>query len=185
MMVKRSTKTKRMTKKIWWSLVLGGSASIVFGLFAMFWPDKTLSVLTWVFGIFVIAMGALWAYQGLTHMKTDRLWWLSALFGALAVSVGIYSIASPTIVITLFTVLLTIYIFAQSLLDLVIASYSERSDKWIWVMIGALGIVLGLVIIFNPLSASMAFVWVLGLYALIHGMAAIASAMMAKDQFKK
>ena len=179
--VRRSTKTKRITKKIWWSMVLGGIASIIFGLIAMFWPGMTLSVLIWMFGIFVIAMGVVWAFQGFTHINKDPLWWLAGLFGVLAIAVGIYLIGNSTIAIKLFAVLLTIYIFAQSLLDLIAASYSERNDKWIWIMIGILGVILGLVIIFNPTSASLAFVWVLGLYALIHGMAAIACAMMSKE----
>ena len=186
-LAKRPVETKRLkqiTKRIWWATILSGITSIIFGLIAVCWPGLTLGAIIVIFGIFIIAIGVFWLSAALTQIKSHPLWWLMAVFGALVFGVGIYLLMNPETAARLIAVLLMIYIFAQSLLDLVTASYSQQSSKWLLIATGILGIILGFVVMFNPILATVALIWVLGLYALIRGAIATVYALMIRKKLK-
>ncbi|MFV0485512.1 MAG: HdeD family acid-resistance protein [Candidatus Saccharimonadales bacterium] len=177
---------KKLTKKIWNSIIIGGVVSIVFGLLAMIWTGITLDALVVVFGIFMVVMGIVWLMESLTSIKSDPLWWLGLLFAILAGAGGVYLLCNPTMLIGIFIVLLAIYVFVQSLIDLIIASYTENtSDKLMWIILGLLGIAFGIIVVVHPAEASFAFIWVLGLYALIRGTLSILFAIRARKYLKK
>lgn len=176
-------KLKELTKKLWWLLVSSAVVSIIFGLIAIFSPEWTLAALVVTVGFFALLISVFWLIEGLTHIKTDPLWWLGMLFGALGVGLSIFLLGSPEMTITVFMILFAVYIFAQALLDFVIASYtSSGGEKAVWILTGALGVIFGIVLVLNPLDMSLAMVWVLGVYALIHGLITGAYAIIARSR---
>ena len=49
--------TVSVTKENWWALVLGGVATIIFGVAAVFWPGITLLVLLYLFSAYALVSG--------------------------------------------------------------------------------------------------------------------------------
>ena len=93
---------------------------------------------------------------------------------------------NPLVTAALFVILLATIILLRAIFDLVVASYMEKQEgRWIWVLTGILGIIAAGVIVFYPVGASVAFVWVLGLYALIHGVSTVAFAVQIRQDIKK
>ena len=179
-------KIKKVAKSVWWLFVLSGILSILFGLFAIFWPGLTVSILVLIFGIFITVAGISWLVMSFASMKTDKTWWLSMLFSVLCIVAGIYLFANPATTITIFVILVAVAVFARALVDLINASYSDdASSKWLWIMLGVLGIIFGVVILVYPAGATMAFVWVVGLYAVIRGIADVIYAFQIKSDVKK
>lgn len=177
---------KKLTKRIWGSIIVGGIISIIFGLLAIIWTDITLDALVIVFGVFMFVMGVVWLIESLTSIKSDPLWWLGLLFAILAGAGGIYLLCNPAMLVGIFVVLLAVYIFVQSLIDLIVASYTEdTSDKLMWIILGLLGIAFGIIVVVHPAEASLALIWVLGLYALVRGVLAILFAIRARKYIGK
>lgn len=162
---------KKITKKMWSSIIAGGIFSIIFGLLAMFWPGLTIATIVLMFGIFLIITSIVWMFEALSSIKSDPLWWLGLLFAILGAGAGAYLLCNPETLIQIFVVLFAVYIFIQSLIDLIVASYTERtSDKTMWILLGILGIAFGIVIVIHPIATSLTFVWALGVYALTRGL---------------
>lgn len=175
-----------ITKETWSLVLVTGIVSTLFGLVALFWPKLTLATLVYMYAIFVVLIGAFSLFQSLASIKKDPLWWLMTLFAVFNIIIGVFLLRNPLVTATIFVVLLAIFIFVQSIMDLVIASYAGKGDnRWIWVMTGVFGIIMGFVMLFYPLAASVAFVWVLGVYTLVHGVVAIAFAVQTKSLVKK
>lgn len=175
-----------ITKEVWWLVLITGIVSTLFGLVALFWPKLTLATLVYMYAMFVVVIGAFSLFEALASIKKDPLWWLMTLFAVFNIIIGVFLLRNPLVAATIFVVLLAIFIFVQSIIDLVIASYAGKGDnRWIWVMTGVFGIVMGFVMLFYPLAASVAFVWVLGVYTLVHGIVAIAFAVQTKGELKK
>ena len=85
-----------------------------------------------------------------------------------------------------FVMLLAAAIGVRAIFDLIVASYADRNEhKWLWVASGVLGLIAAVVILVYPVSASVTFVWVLGLYTLIHGVIALAYAAQIRGDVKK
>ena len=62
-------KSKKLTKEIWWIILLTGIAGIVFGLIALFWPQLTLVTLVYLVAIFTIVGGAVALFEALISIK--------------------------------------------------------------------------------------------------------------------
>lgn len=161
---------RKITGQLWGAIVAGGLISILFGLATMLWPHTVLSIFIYIFSAFVIIVSVVVLGRAVSEINDDRLWWLSMLFAICGISVGIYITMNPEIAQGLIAVLLAIYIFTQSLMDLIVASYTDDpQSKTPMLATGVIGVVFGFMVLFNPMLATDAMVWVIGLYILIHG----------------
>ena len=179
-------KSKKLTKEIWWIILLTGIAGIIFGILALFWPKLTLVTLVYMVAIMTIVGGAVGLFEALANIKKDRLWWLALIFALANIGVGVFLVRNPLITAAIFVILLAVVIFLRAIFDLVVASYMEKEEgRWLWIVTGLLGIIASLTIMFYPVSSSLAFTWVLGLYALIHGITTVAFAAQIRKDIKK
>jgi len=176
---------KRVGRRMYGSILLGSIASIFFGIIAFCSPEMTLSALVFIASIFIMATGVIWILQGLFSIARDRLWWLAVLLGALVTSTGSYLFQNPEVAFRLFAILLAIFIFVQAIWDLIAASYSGRRGRLAWMVLGILGVIVGFIILHNPVDATVFFVWVIGIYAIVHGIAGIIFALRARSNLKK
>lgn len=178
--------SKKLTKEIWWLLLFTGIAGIVFGLVMLFWPKITVITLVYLVAIFMVVGGVAHLLGALANIKKDRLWWLAILLGLVNLGAGVYLLRNPLVLAAVLVIFLAITILAQSIFDLVIASYTKKEEgRWLWVVNGLIGFVSAIAILFYPVAASLAFVWVLGLYAVIHGVSAVAFAFQVRGEIKK
>jgi uncharacterized membrane protein HdeD (DUF308 family) len=178
-------KSKKITKEVWWTLMLTGVVSAVFGLITLFWPKLTFVTFVYMYAIFAIIAGAIGLFEAVSNIKKDRLWWLALLFALLNLGIGVFLLRNPAVTAVLVVLFVAIFMFVQSIIDLVVASYIDKGqDRWLWIVSGILGLIAGVVVLVYPLAATVAFVWVLGLYALIHGVSAVAYALRVRGDKK-
>ena len=179
-------KTKKLTKQIWWVILLTGVAGILFGALTLFLPGITLVTLIYMLAIFVVISGAIGLFEAISNIKKDRLWWLTLVFALVGISVGVYLARNPMTTASIFVILVSLLILVRSIFDLVVASYMDKKDgRWLWIIPGILGIIAAGAIVLYPVAASLAFIWVLGLYALIHGVMTVGFAVQIRKDVKK
>lgn len=166
-----SSSIAKFAKGIWWGITASGLVSIVFGVAAMVAPRTVLSIFIYAFSVFILVTSAIVLGQSINSIRSDRLWWLSMLFAICGISIGLYILINPTVAQAFIAVLLAVYIFSQSLLDLIAASYSDDSKARTPVIaVGIIGVIMGFVVLFQPKLATEAMVWTIGLYILVHGL---------------
>ena len=179
-------KSKKLTKEIWWMILLTGIAGTILGLIALFWPAMTLVTLVYIVAVVVVVGGAVMLFEAISRINKDRLWWLALVLALLNIGVGVYLLRNPLIAAAVFVVILAIVILGRSIFDLVVASYmDEKEGRWLWVLTGVLGIIAAVAIVFYPVQSSLAFTWVLGMYALIHGVTTVGFAVQIHKYIKK
>ena len=179
-------KSKKLTKEIWWMILLTGIAGTIFGLIALFWPAMTLVTLVYIVAVVAVIGGAVVLFEAISRINKDRLWWLALVLALLNIGVGVYLLRNPLVAAAVFVVILAIVILGRSIFDLVVASYmDEKEGRWLWVLTGVLGIIAAVAIVFYPVHSSLAFTWVLGVYALIHGVTTVGFAVQIHKYIKK
>lgn len=179
-------KSKKLTKQIWWMILLTGIAGTIFGLIALFWPAMTLVTLVYIVAVVVVVGGAVMLFEAISSIKKDRLWWLALALALLNIGVGVYLLRNPLVAAAVFVVILAIVILGRSIFDLVVASYMDKKEgRWLWILTGVLGIIAAVAIVFYPVRSSLAFTWVLGMYALIHGVTTVGFAVQIRKDIKK
>lgn len=98
--------------------------------------------------------------------------------GVLTVIFGILAMAWPISTVVALAVLWGVYALVDGLMSFGIA-FSHRVSGWVralYVFLGVVGIVAGLVVIFRPISGALILTWVLGIWLMVHGILEVASA---------
>jgi uncharacterized membrane protein HdeD (DUF308 family) len=160
---------------------------LILGIVALAWPSFTVGFLLFALTSFVIAIGLTAIVAGLFSIGKNWHWVLSLCLGILAVLLGISFFVYP-----LFTTVTYIWLLGAALMGWgLLALFSDPAEhvdegaKRLRTLDGVLGAILGIMIIFFPISTTTVFYWILAWYALIAGIVIIFTAMRLKKQYKK
>jgi uncharacterized membrane protein HdeD (DUF308 family) len=168
---------------LWWLILLQGIAAIAFGIIAVFWPGLTLVSLVYLFSAFILAWGIIEVIRGLLSMRRSDTWWLALLFGLVVLVVGVYLVRHPRVSFTALVLIIGLTLIGRGLLDLA-SGFLTRHDKThriLTFIIGIAALIAGIIMLFEPEAGGIAFVWILGLYALIYGALTITLAIEARE----
>lgn len=165
--------------------ILGGVAAILFGVAAVFWPQITLVTLLYLFAAFVLVSGIFALFEGIFSIgNKGSSWFLRLLIGVLQIGVGVYLLRHPHVTFATFILLIGFTLIFRGVFDLVTA-FTEKltaTGRTLMMIGGAISLIVGVVVLFQPAASGVAFVWLVGLYALITGPITIA---LAVDAGKK
>lgn len=171
-------------REFWWLSVVTGIVTVLFGVAALFWPGLTLVTLVYLFSAFVLAWGLVEIVKALTRI--DGLvgrWWLTLIFGVVALGVGVYLVRHPNVSFDTLILLIGFTLVIRGVFDVVAGFFENRlaTSRVLSVIMGVVAVVAGIFVLRQPEASGVAFVWVLGLFALIAGPLMIAMAVDAKD----
>lgn len=169
-------------KIMWESLILRGVAGILFGIAAVFWPALTLVTLVYIFSIYILVNGIVEIVESIMAMRRKQSWIWKMLLGFIELGVGVYLVRRPGVSFATLILLIGLVLIAKGVFEVVGAMLDDYSatEKTLMIISGALGVVVGIAILLQPASGGVAFVWVLGLYALLTGPMWIALGIDAK-----
>lgn len=172
-------------REMWGALALRGMVAILFGLAAVFWPGLTLVTLVYLFGAYILASGLVNLVVGLTNLGGAESFWgrvLTLLLGAGEIGVGVYLLRHPGVSFATLILVFGLTLIVRGLFELFAGIFGEGSATYKATMVlgGLLAGIVGVILLFQPASGGVAFVWVLGLYALITGPLLLAMAFDAK-----
>ena len=134
-------------------------------------PTETLVTLGLVYGIIAIVQGfiGLLLYWELRWIFEHKPWPILVI-GILELIFGIYLIINPTISLTFLPILFTVWFIADSIQNILLA-FRLRSinKKWFWthLILGALGMILGILLASNLYVAMMSIATLIAFYFFI------------------
>lgn len=170
--------THSILNHYWWLGLFQGILAVFFGITAIFWPGLTLVALVYLFSAFVLAWGIIEIINGFLQIGHRSSWVLTLLFGILGLAAGIYLVRHPGVSFTALIIVIGLLLIARGILDIVGIFLDKKSGghKALMGIVGVAALAAGIIILFQPVSGGVAFVWVLGLYALVYGALTIALA---------
>ncbi len=179
----QSQEIKRSITELWWLWVIQSIVAILFGIVALFWPGLTLVTLIYLVAPFIIAIGLIEIIRSLMSVGHRDTWWMSLIVGLLTLGAGVFLARHPNVTFATFVLVVGITFIAWGVTDLSKAFLDSALIKHraLTFIAGLAGIVAGIIILVQPVSGGLAFVWVIGLFALINGTMSLA---MAIDQHK-
>lgn len=171
------TAFSRTAKQVWYWPVIRGVLAILFGIIALAWPDKTAAVVIWVIGIFAVVDGIVEIVEGIRRRGTGSGTALLVTMGVLSLAVGVVLLVWPGKTAIVLTWIVGFWAVVYGLFQTV-ASLDLRKvagSGWGWgVVAGLLGIVFGLLVLFNVNAGLVSIVWLLALFAIVWGVMLIA-----------
>ncbi|WP_418277125.1 HdeD family acid-resistance protein [Isoptericola jiangsuensis] len=161
----------QLARRIWYWPVVRGLLAVVFGLLAVFLPDKTPGVLVQVFGAFVIVDGLVSLIDGLRR-KGTQAGSVSTGIGVVAIIFGVVMLFLPQVTLTLFLALIAIWALLFGLLQIfgAIALRSRGGGSWVWGLVsGLIFVALAIVCFVRPSDAIEFMSVVVGIFAIAIG----------------
>lgn len=171
-----------------WGLAIGqGLLAILFGIVALFWPGLTVALLIVFFSVFLLVWGAVGIIVSLSTSGTNKFWWLELVFSVLAVGLAVYMLRNPIETAAIFVFFIGLTFLVRGLVDLLEGFFDKTrvGDSRVFALVtGAIGVLAGIITLLHPVSAGVAVVWVIGLYAVLYGSMVIAFAIRAQKLIK-
>jgi len=171
-----------LCRRTWWVFVVGGVASVIFGLLAFVNPKLALFVLAMFFAASILVDGAFNAVGALQHREKDG-WWVMLLMGILGLVVGGYALLNPPVSMMALIFLVAIQAVLLGVF-LLVMGYKVRkatSREWILYAAGALSVLFGLLVFRNPLAGGVSIVYLIASWAVVVGALKIFFGLKAKN----
>lgn len=176
-----------LAKQLWGLAIAQGVLAILFGVLALFWPGLTVALLIVFFSIFVLVWAVVGIIVSLSTIGSNKFWWLELIFGVLALGLAVYMLRNPLDAAKVFIFLIGITFLVRGVVDLLMGLFDggeSGGNRVFRVVVGILGVLAGIVTFLYPVSAGVAVVWVIGLYAVLYGSVVIAFAFRTQHELK-
>jgi uncharacterized membrane protein HdeD (DUF308 family) len=156
----------------WWVLALRGLLAVLFGFAALFLPLGTLAAVGRVFGVYAILEGVLVVLIGIRGTRYRGAFIAEGAFGVVA---GLVALAWPgvTALVLLYVVAICAILSGAAEMIAAVALRREIEGEWALFLIGVLSIALGAAMAVLPGVGLLSLVWLVGIYALLVGVALI------------
>lgn len=178
----------------WGWVVASGALTLLFGLLAFFMPLGAVFAMTMLFGAYALADGALSIIAAIrakrAHADDGGVFWQLLLRGALGVFAGVIVVALPglsVVSLVAFTwAMLAIWAVTTGVLEIAAAIRlrKEISGEWLLALSGlvslAAGVAIPVILLLNPAAGILTMGWLIGFYALAHGVLEIGLGLMLR-----
>ena len=161
----------RLCKRAWWAFLIGGLASVAFGIMAFANPAVALLVLAMFFAAFILIDGAanIW---GALQNRDQEGWVAVLLLGAVGVLVGGYALAAPPVSMVALIYVIALFAMVNGIMSLYLGWQirKEITTEWILYLSGALSVLFSLLVIFRPGIGGVAVVYMIAVWAVVVGL---------------
>jgi uncharacterized membrane protein HdeD (DUF308 family) len=167
----------------WWALALRGALAILFGILAFAWSGITVTVLIWLFGAYVLmdgifAIAAAWRAAG-----SGQHWGELFVEGVLGIAVALTAFFRPDITALVAVYLVAFWAVVTGIMEIAAAIRLRQviDNEWMLGLMGLVSILLGIVLCVNPGAGVLAWVWLIGVYAILFGILLIVLALKLRN----
>jgi uncharacterized membrane protein HdeD (DUF308 family) len=181
-----SAQYAEIAKGAWIWAVVRGALLIVFGIVAMVAPIGTAVVLAVFIGIFAIVDGIIDLIDAIRHRGASGVG-LRVFLGIVSLLFGIIILVWPGKTIGFMVILIAIWSILIGALQIVanLGIRKEAPGVWVWgVVAGAIGLIFGIVVLFNLGIGLVALIWLIGIWAIIFGVALIVLGLQVRKAAK-
>jgi uncharacterized membrane protein HdeD (DUF308 family) len=163
--------------RYWWTLALRGVLAVAFGAIALIWPTITVGVLVLLFGAYALVDGLFALGTALFggRLAAGRRGWL-LLEGVVGIAAGVVTFAWPAITALALLYLIAAWAIVTGVAEIAAAVLLRRElqGEWLLALGGVVSVLFGLYVAIWPGRGAVAVAWVIGLYAIVFGVALVA-----------
>ena len=160
-----------MLKQMWWYLMLRGVIAIALGLFALFSPTLTLSVLIMVVGIFCAVDGLITLVFALRAIELREY----LIQGIISLAIGAVLIFWPEGTLRVLLILFGLWLGFVGISQILTARRlrADDSNRGLLMTLGIIAAIVGVVLVFWPGSGIVVISWAIAVAALFYGVMSI------------
>ena len=166
----------------WGWVALRGLVAVLFGVFAFVAPGVTLAVLVLFWGAFAFVDGVLALMAAFKVRDQGKPFWPLLIVGFLGIAAGVATFLWPGMTALVLLLFIGAWAFVMGVFQILAAVRLRREieHEWLLALSGALSVLFGLFVLFQPGAGALALIWALGAYAVVFGVLIIGLAFKLK-----
>ena len=153
---------------------ISGAVSLILGLLMLFWPEATLSVIAFFFGLYFLISGAVRVISGIASPMSGGLRVLNIIVGLLLFILGVAAIRNPIPSLAVLGMVVGIAWIIEGIMAL--TETETGGSRWYAITFGVLSIIAGIVVLFLPVESLAALVIFGGIFLVVLGVVQIVRA---------
>jgi len=176
---------KQVASAIWWLVLLRGIAAVLLGILLFTNTAATLSVI-------IIFLGIYWVVDGISTLLASFIgreehsnWGWGIFVGIINILAGLAVLSQPVLTAIFTTSFIVSFVGIMIIISgvwSIVTGFRLRKTSGEWVMIigGVLGLILGLLLVMNPLFSALVYVYIIAVFLIIGGFSLIVMAFQVK-----
>ena len=151
-----------------YAVILGimGVLSIVFGVLCIVWPGPALGALVALFGAFAAASGILSLAYMVMALRDHKSWWPSLLIGIANIATAVVVFTYPVLTAVTLVYVLAFWAIFTGVFEI---GASLATARFLWLVGGLLSLLVGFILLANPMQGAVALILVVGFFAVVWG----------------
>ena len=168
-------------KSYWWLLLLSGILSILIGGALLFWPGKTLTVVGFLIGLWMLLAGVMRFLIALFGGDTDGRW-IILIVGIVGIALGIVVMRNPTETIAIIVLIAAVFWIISGLVDIFQGISDDGMENRGWVIFGGVVAALaGAIVLLWPSASVLVLAVIAGVFFIVDGIMQIIAGFQVKS----
>lgn len=171
-------------KSFWWLMLLRGIMMAIFGVIILVWPGLAVLAFVFVFGIYALIDGV----AGFAHMIRVKEWsFLTTLMSVASLAAGVIALIWPAATAVVLLFIIAFWALIIGVLEFLggIGLRKVAGSGWGWVVFSGIAtIVLGIILLTNPLGGAVAMAVFVGIFTILAGLLLVLSSFALRGAFK-
>lgn len=171
----------------WLVYIFQGIISLLFGWYIMFTPNTDIPMLITIVGCTLLGLGIIEMFNVIYRSHMQHTWLLNLAIAVIEICVAfllLFTLGQGT---ALQLTIIACYTLARGIFEILIGlkSIDDSTDKFIWLVCGICGAILGFVVFNSGHFATTAFLQFFDTYMMIFGVANLIYGVHNRDQAKE
>ena len=168
-------------KSYWWLLLISGVASIVIGGALLLWPGKTLTVVGFLIGLWMLFAGIMRFLIALFGGDADGRW-VILVVGIVGIVLGIVVMRNPSETIAIIVLIAAIFWIITGLVDIFRGLSDAGMENRGWVIFGGVVAALaGAIVLLWPSASVLVLAVIGGVFFIVDGIMQIIAGFQVKS----
>lgn len=159
--------TREAVRSIRIGLAVTGIFSVVLGVLVLFWPQATLDVIAFLFGLYFLVSGTVRVITGIVTPLTAGLRIMNILTGLLLLIVGVAAMRNPLASLAVLGLVIGVAWIVEGIMAL--TETESGGSRWYAITYGSISILAGVVVLFLPVGSLAALVIFGGIFLVVLG----------------
>jgi uncharacterized membrane protein HdeD (DUF308 family) len=167
----------------WWAAAVRAVVAILIGTFAILAPAVTLVAFIMIFAAYSVVDGVFAIVLAIRGARRHERWGWLAFSGIMSIGAAVVAVLYPAITALVFAILLAVWALFSGTASLIAGfQLGKAHGRWWLIIAGAISILFGVWIIFNPLLGMIALSYIFGFQALFFGFMMLALAYRLRER---
>jgi uncharacterized membrane protein HdeD (DUF308 family) len=168
--------------KNWWVFLLRGVVAVLLGLTMWFNPATSLAVMVMFFGAWMLVDGIFTGIVAIVGRKDNAEWGWLLTSGIMSLLIGVLTLRAPGVTIVVLALFIAAWAFMLGISQIALGwrIRKEVKNEWMLYLGGAVALLFGISMLWDPAAGAVSIVWMIALFALFLGISLIMLAFRLK-----